>query len=151
METLRETLTKFLAQSKTDDLRTNEYLKSYGGCKVVVSFGKGNVARVPWIAFLHQNQKTRDGIYPAFLLYKRFDLLVLAYGVSETLPPTKNWRLPENIKSVGDFLAERGLKEEKYNGSHVFRTYPLGNETSWSQVQADLDDLIQQCITSLQG
>jgi len=44
---------QFLVQAEAaDDLSTKQYPKSFRGLSVVVSFGKGNLARIPRIAFL---------------------------------------------------------------------------------------------------
>jgi hypothetical protein len=57
----------------------NGYPKSYRGFDVSVSFGQGNLAQIPWIAFLGPGQKTSNGIYPVYLFYREIDLLILAY------------------------------------------------------------------------
>lgn len=80
-------LIKFLNQSKTDDLKTRDYLSEYKGLKVKVSFGQGSQAKIPWISFLKSSHTTADGIYPVYLYYKDVDLLILAHGVSETHIP----------------------------------------------------------------
>jgi hypothetical protein len=101
LETFYPDLLLFIDQSKTDDLRTNNYLEKYEGLKIKVSFGQGNVARVPWIAFLNEPNTPQKGIYPVYLLYKSKDLLILSYGVSETNEPGFQWHFN---KVMGDYF-----------------------------------------------
>ena len=57
---------EFLAQADAaDDLSTKQYPKSFRGLSVVVSFGKGNLARIPWISFLAPGQTTSKSARPA--------------------------------------------------------------------------------------
>ena len=64
------TIRKFILQSdELQSLKTGTYPKEYNGLKVMVSFGKGNYARIPWISFLYEGQTTSKGIYPVFLYY----------------------------------------------------------------------------------
>ena len=72
------------------------YSKTYNGLTVDVSFGNGRHAKVPYITFLGPGQETKKGIYPAYLYYKKHDLLILAYGISEGNVPADNWILPSN-------------------------------------------------------
>ena len=79
---------QFLSQAAAaDDLSTKNYPKSYRGLQVAVSFGKGNFGKIPWISFLGYGQKTPEGIYPVYLFYREVEVLILAYGVSETKSP----------------------------------------------------------------
>ncbi|WP_353717537.1 DUF3578 domain-containing protein [Dyadobacter sp. 676] len=80
-------LTRFLAQCRTDNLKTSHFSNALDGFKVKISFGKGHPARVPWIAFLAPGQHISNGIYPFYLFYKNQQILVLAFGISETLSP----------------------------------------------------------------
>ena len=84
-------LIKFLEQAKTDNLKTKHFVSLYKGTGVKVSFGQGAPARIPWISFLIEPHTTSKGIYPVYLYYKEYDILILAYGVSETNPPLINW------------------------------------------------------------
>jgi 5-methylcytosine-specific restriction protein B len=84
-------LIKFLAQARTNDLGTtrNNYIQDYLGLKIRISFGMGAPANIPWISFLEGEQTTSKGIYPVYLFFKENELLVLAYGISVTNPPTR--------------------------------------------------------------
>ena len=52
-----EELMKFLHQADEGGLQTQSYLNTYLGLRVKVSFGKGNPARIPWIAFLNNTDR----------------------------------------------------------------------------------------------
>src|SRR3989344_5668579 len=84
-------LVKFLLQTEEGGLKTKDYTKSFGKLSVRVSFGQGAPARVPWIAFLHDSQNVQKGIYPVLLYFKSQKILILAYGVSETEEPLRQW------------------------------------------------------------
>lgn len=62
-------LLQFLQQADTVDLKTKAYPKHFAGLQVKVSFGSGNKAQVPWIAFLKKEDRVQDGIYPVYLYY----------------------------------------------------------------------------------
>ena len=140
-----ELLKKFMAQaSAADDLTTKSYPKAYRGLQVTVSFGQGNFARVPWISFLAPGQTTSRGIYPVYLYYREADILVLAYGVSETNAPTLNWADTRGASSIREFLKTRtGKDPERYGSSYVFSSYPTATELDGEQVTLDLDTLIE--------
>lgn len=134
-------LTRFLAQCRTENLKTAHYSKKLDGLKIKISFGKGNPARVPWIAFLAPGQHIGNGIYPFYLYYKTQDLLVLAFGISETLPPPVPWQLAD-AQTIDAYFKRKGLgKAARYGGSMVFKTYSAG-ELDRRQVDADLEEIL---------
>jgi len=63
-------LKRFLEQAQSDELSVRGYLEHFEGLRVKVSFGKGNVARIPWVAFLGDQQEVNEGIYPVLLYFK---------------------------------------------------------------------------------
>ena len=69
-----ETLVKFLEQAKGNSLQTKDYIRYFDDLQVKVSFGMARLARVPWISFLAQGQKTSNGIYPVYLFYKKYNI-----------------------------------------------------------------------------
>ncbi|MFO7826197.1 MAG: DUF3578 domain-containing protein [Cyclobacterium sp.] len=142
-------LVKFLGQAKTDDLKTKHYDSEYRGTEVNVSFGKGNSARIPWISFLLKPNTTSNGIYPVYLYFKENDLLILAYGVSETNKPNKNWN-GENKTTVKNFFeANYSRKPDRYGSSYLYRTYDIKNLPSREIINHDLDNLITEYIEFL--
>ncbi|HRG07878.1 MAG TPA: DUF3578 domain-containing protein, partial [Cyclobacteriaceae bacterium] len=141
-ESIEDVLEPFLLQAQTENLKTSEYPKTYQGLNLKVSFGQGNTAKIPWISFLGNNQTTSNGIYPVYLLYKEFQKLILAYGVSETNIPKSKWLLDSNLKTIGQFFSEEGLKPDRYGESYVHSAYDLSEELDWTRINNDLNALI---------
>ncbi|SDE33912.1 protein of unknown function [Dyadobacter soli] len=133
-------LTRFLAQCQTENLKTSHFANRLEGLKVKISFGKGHPARVPWIAFLAPGQHISSGIYPFYLFYKNQQLLVLSFGVSETLPPPVPWR-QSGMETIDSYFKRNGLgKPARYGGSFVFRVYEVA-DLDRGQIKADLQEI----------
>ena len=136
-------LKKFLQQAKTDDLRTSHFDSNYLDFNVKVSFGQGNVANIPWISFLMEPNKTSNGIYTVYLYYKEYKLLVLAYGVSETTPPSTNWDI-ENSESIKSFFERTySQKPDRYGSSYVFKVYNINRLPSDAEMDSDLSSILK--------
>jgi 5-methylcytosine-specific restriction protein B len=121
---------------------TRDRKKEINGLKVEVSFGKGRASGIPWISFLGNGQTTKNGIYPVYLYYKTENILILAYGVSETNIPNNKWEL-KNIKTISDYYAESNLgTPHKYGNSFIFKTYKINQLPSESEINNDLIELI---------
>lgn len=134
-------LTRFLAQCQTENLKTSHFPNKLEGLKVKISFGKGNPARVPWIAFLAPGQHISGGIYPFYLFHKNQQVLVLAFGVSETLPPEIPWQ-QSGAETIDSYFKRHGLgKPARYGGSFVFRVYEVA-ELDKRQIEADLQEML---------
>jgi 5-methylcytosine-specific restriction enzyme B len=132
-------LEQFLAQAKTDNLKTKHFESEFKETKVKVSFGQGNTAKIPWISFLKEPNTTSNGIYPVYLYYKDYDLLILAYGISETNKPQKKWDI-RNKETINDFFKNNfGEKPDRYGNSFVFKIYDLKQELYKQQVEKDLE------------
>ena len=139
-------LVKFLKQSKTTDLKTKGYLRSYSNLKVKVSFGQGYPANIPWISFLADPFTTADGIYPVYLYYKDEDLLILAHGISETKTPKQNWDL-KDAKRIFKYFEEENLnKPYRYGDSFVFKVYDVKNLPSRKEIDSDLNEIIERYL-----
>jgi 5-methylcytosine-specific restriction enzyme B len=138
---LKEFVEPFLEQAKTSDLTSGRFPKTYRGLKVVVSFGKGNVAKVPWIAFLSPGQKVSDGIYPILLLYKSRGQLVVAYGVSEVNKSQLNWNI-EDVPTIDEQAKMSGGGMDKYKTSLFHSSYDINCPIPWDTVSKSLDELI---------
>ena len=91
MKNWRAILNKFLLQSHSENLKIFTFPKEYADLRMKISFGMGTPARVPWIAFLAPEIHVSSGIYPVYLYYKDIHVLVLAYGVSETIESAQSW------------------------------------------------------------
>lgn len=145
-ESFYNELIKFLNQTTIEDLKTSYYKKNYSDLKVVVSFGQGNSARIPWIAFTKDDNRVMDGIYPVYLYFKSKSLLVLAYGISETNEPREKWDLNNPITII-DYFSKNDIGEpERYGKSYVYKTYPINinklDELDKDKMDKDLNYLI---------
>lgn len=134
-------LIMFLDQTKTTNLKYNQYIKKYLGLKVRVSFGQGNIARIPWISFLGENQSTDNGIYPVYLYYKEYNELILAYGISETNPPKLHWNIPEGTLTIKNYYKQKGKTPARYGDSYVFKSYSV-DEFDPDQIEEDLHSIV---------
>ncbi len=139
-----EQLELFLKQAKTNNLKTKHFKSEYLNTKVKVSFGQGNTARIPWISFLKDPNTTSKGIYPVYLYYKEFDLLILAYGISETNEPDMNWKL-NSKETINEFFKRTfNQKPERYGTSYVFKVYDLNEKVDTNGIDQDLKQIIEE-------
>lgn len=137
------TIEKFITQGQTDNLKKAGFPKSYKGLDVKVSFGAGNTAKVPWLALLREPNTVTSGIYPVYLYYKDANILILAYGVSETTEAKNHWSTESQLQSVADwFKSHRSEKPPRYGDSFVKTVYDLNEEIDPDAVQKDLDELL---------
>lgn len=135
-------LLKFLDQVNHDNLKTSKYPKELKGFKTKISFGQGTPARVPWISFLLDGFATSNGIYPVYLFYKKINLLVLAYGISETNEPDINWKILKP-KSISQYFQENNfVAPERYGSSFVFKTYDVKNLPNSDIMDRDLEEIL---------
>jgi 5-methylcytosine-specific restriction enzyme B len=133
---------KFLAQAKTTELGTSNYINKFQGLSVKVSFGKGNQARVPWIAFLNEIDSVQEGIYPVYLYYKDKYLLILAYGLSETHPSNRMWDI-SNVKTIDQYFADNRLgNPDRYGSSYVYKSYDTNTAIVEEEINNDLNKLL---------
>lgn len=136
-------LKEFLAQAKTDNLKTKHFDSNYKGLDVKVSFGQGYRARIPWISFLKEPHSTSNGIYPVYLYYKEYEILILAYGISETQVPDTTWDI-ENKRSITDYFKEAySRKPDRYGSSYVFKIYKVMSLPSDEILDNDLDAILK--------
>jgi 5-methylcytosine-specific restriction enzyme B len=145
---LPELLRAFLRQAdEATDLAVSSYPKSYRDFKLNVSFGKGNVARIPWMSFTGFGQATSQGIYPAVLYYSAIDRLVVAYGISETTAPEIAWRDLGSVATLNKWFKDYGLPEpDRYGGSFVRAVFDVSGDVDFESIQAALDEVIGKFI-----
>ncbi|RAU81959.1 McrB family protein [Pontibacter arcticus] len=145
-----ERLISFLKQAQSNELKTKSFRGDYQNLKVEVSFGKGNVARIPWIAFLRNDQSVSNGIYPVYLYYKDLDILVLAYGVSETQVSIHSWNLDSSVRSIKNLFSEEfNFTPARYGSSFVHSYYFLDKNSdsfglNTETINADLSEVIKK-------
>lgn len=141
---ISELIDRFLRQASAGkELGTQGYLNSYRGLNVRVSFGKGNFARIPWIAFLGEGQSVSDGVYPVLLLYPQQKQLLLCYGVSEESTARLNWGELDGAQTVKAWFNERyDQAPGRYGTSFVRTAYDISSPPLMAELQQDLDDVI---------
>jgi 5-methylcytosine-specific restriction protein B len=144
-------LLKFIAQAKTGELTISKYINEYEGLKVKVSFGQGNQARIPWIAFLAEGNTVQHGIYPVYLFFKEKNLLLLSYGVSETLEPVNNWPNNKKLETINEYFRKNELgKPERFGNSFVYIAYDVTKPINEYQVNENLKSIISKYKTVLE-
>ncbi len=116
-------LDDFILQANQGNLKTSQYAKEFSDLKMKVSFGIGMAARVPWISFLPQGMSTSNGYYPVYLYYRDINLLVLAFGISETFEYGMNW--PQEIQDSYPKISSVITNPARYGDSFAFKTYQI--------------------------
>ncbi len=135
-------LDKFLEQAKSGDLKTKHFENKLEDFQVKVSFGQGVEARIPWILFLKEPNTTSDGIYPVYLFFKKENILVLAFGISETNIPKVSWEL-ESPTTINDFFLTKSYsKPDRYGNSFVFKSYKVDNLPDNKTLDKDLQEIL---------
>jgi 5-methylcytosine-specific restriction protein B len=120
----------------------NERIKKYNGLNIEAKLGTGRASAIPWIAFLGVNDNVQNGIYPVYLYYKERKLLILAYGISETKSPERNWEI-QNQTSIKEYFSLNGLGyPEKYGSSYVYKAYDLNDELDQIKIDIDINAII---------
>lgn len=143
---VNDLLRRFIQQAQAErDLTTKGYSNKYCNLDVKVGFGKGNFAKVPWISFTGYSQSVQSGIYPVYLYYKSINVLILAFGVSETNKPTLSWDNLTLKEKISDYMMrEFHHMPERYGDSYVHSVYKLPLDFNSNNLTADLDKLIQE-------
>tara|TARA_Y100001936_G_scaffold121517_1_gene118806 strand:+ start:1542 stop:3164 length:1623 start_codon:yes stop_codon:yes gene_type:complete len=158
----------FIKQSRTENRKTsNLYPSKFGPYDIKVSFGQGNLAHVPWISFLGLEMTTSNGFFINYLYYKKENLLILAYGISETNKFEHPWN--HEILTSNKKISEI-INTKKFKDSLVFKYYKPSIEgnrvkyfveektpenfmvdkpVTYSSMQKDLDEMITQYGKSL--
>ena len=123
-------------------VRNNNEAKN--GLSVDISFGVGRASAIPWIAFTGFKQTVSNGIYPVYLYYKDYNILILAYGISETNPPEQNWGNLSPIQSIKEYFEKNhSQKPARYGGSSVYKIYNADNLPSENTLQSDLENILE--------
>ena len=166
MNNCKEILDNFITQSHEGDLKYSHYPNHYSDLKMKVSFGMGAPAKIPWIAFIGSEMLVSNGFYPVYLYYKDLNMLILAYGISETSEYKQSW--PDHIISscseIKNYVEEEDLdKIYRYGDSFVYKAYHIdisddliqyrshedNKYLSSSDLSSDLDTIIDQYAKSI--
>lgn len=116
----------------------------FNDLNIEISFGIGRASAIPWIAILGYGQKVKDGIYPVFLYYKDYNLLILGYGVSESQKPKRNWDNKTSLQTIKAYFEEnKMIHPKKYGNSFVFKVYDTNSTINEAEIGNDLDALIR--------
>jgi hypothetical protein len=119
--------------------------RTYHGLDIKASFGQGLATAVPWIGFFAFEQKTEKGIYPVFLYFKEQRRLVLAYGISETHPPDRQWTKLDGKETIREYFAHHDLGvPARYGSSFVHGVYDTTGELDEAEIERDLDTVISE-------
>src|SRR5450759_1472246 len=145
-EAIPALITKFLAQADTaTGLSVQGYLSEYRDLAVKVGFGKGNIPRIPWIAFLANGQAVSKGSYPVFLLFRDEKALLLCYGLSEEKEPGQSWGDLGGSPTVQTWFKKRfGRNPDRYGASYVRAAYELDKQLPMAELGRELDLMIDQ-------
>jgi len=114
-------LKNFIKQTQTDSLKTKDYPKEFLNLKMKVSFGQGALAKVPWVALRAPDMPVSNGYNPVYLYYKEQNILILAYGISETHIPEVSWTkdIHETKTKISDFIEN----PFRYGDSYLYKYY----------------------------
>jgi len=142
-------LNRFITQSQEGDLKTKSYPKEYEDFNVKVSFGQGVAAKIPWVAIYKHPNKVSNGVYPVYLYYKKFNKLILAYGISETEEPLIEWPNMQAIaldkKKIKDWAHDSfSLKADRYGSSYIKAEYDLANPLDPELIERDLQEILSE-------
>jgi hypothetical protein len=133
----------FLEQATAGtSLAVRNYSRSYQELEVKVSFGQGNIARVPWMAFLAKGQSVQRGIYPVLLFFRDQHLLMLCYGVSQTNIPGMEWKGVEARTVREAFRARVGRDPPNYGASYVMAEYDTRQPLPIKELLLGLNSMI---------
>ena len=139
-------LDKFIIQSHSNNLKTKDiYPSKIMGLNTKISFGMGTPTHIPWISVLGPGMLTSNGFFPVYLYYKKLNILILSYGVSETIKPNKIWS--EEIVNSSIKISSYINKPFRYGDSYVFKTYVptiVNNKVNYS----DNGNLINHSVLS---
>ncbi|MGB7529239.1 McrB family protein [Sphingobacterium cellulitidis] len=145
-------LKEFIRQSNTTDLSYKKYSILYQDTKVKASFGQGGVANVPWISFTLDPNTTSTGFYPVYLYFKSEQLLLLAFGISETNRSLYDWKNEVKLQTINELYSEKDLgKPFRYGDSFVFKSYDVNHLPSNENLDQDLTEIIQIYKETMEG
>ena len=142
-------LQQFIDQcDRATSLEQKAYSKTYKGNTIKIGFGQNRkrFAIVPYIAFLGPGIPTpKDGIYPAYLYYRKKKRLILAYGVSAGTTFGPLWGLPSSQKTLEQYFQDESLGvPHRYGDSYLCQGYDLKTDKIDKSFDTDLDKILAE-------
>lgn len=144
-------LDDFVKQTKTGGQKVKHYPKEFSNLRLRVSFGQGTLSKIPWVQVVAPDVGTSNGYYPVYLFYKQENILILAYGIGESVE-AESWN--SEIHSSKQRIDEFIDNPFRYGNSYVCEHYePIvngeevkylrdGKEVSKKQMTEELDSLV---------
>lgn len=146
--------------SHLETLRTRPHLK------VKFGVGKGNWARVPWIAFLDQSVTIQNGVYCVYLFRQDMSGVYITFnqGVTELIKQSGRPRAHQELRrraeaiqrycpsessngfSLGngiDLRADPGLGADYEHSTIAYKLYETGRVPDDSSIVADLESVLK--------
>jgi 5-methylcytosine-specific restriction protein B len=144
-DAIEQLIKKFLAQATSGELGVSDYPRAYRGLQIRVSFGKGNVARIPWISFLAEGEAVSQGIYPVLLFFRQQSALALCYGVSEENEPGRTWEHTSGRQTVDEWFRQTyGNSPDRYGESLVRAVFSTDAQIDFQALTQQLDETIAE-------
>ena len=144
-------LDDFVKQTKTGGQKVKHYPKEYSNLRLRVSFGQGTLSKIPWVQVVAPDVGTSNGYYPVYLFYKQENILILAYGIGESVEADSwNSEIHSSKQRIDEFIDN----PFRYGNSYVCMHYePIvngeevkylrdGKEVSKEQMTGELDSLV---------
>ncbi len=86
----------------------------------------------------------QHGIYPVYLYYKDQNVIILAYGISETKKTDASW-VNIHEQTIKEYFLERfHVKPKRYEESMIFKIYNPANMPSAEILQKDIEEIINR-------
>lgn len=144
-------LDDFVKQTKTGGQKVKHYPKEFSNLRLRVSFGQGTLSKIPWVQVVAPDVGTSNGYYPVYLFYKQENILILAYGIGESVEADSwNSEIHSSKQRIDQFIDN----PFRYGNSYVCEHYePIvngeevkylrdGKEVSKKQMTEELDSLV---------
>jgi len=146
-ENIKPLINQFIERSLSkNSLATTDIIgnqTTYKWLKIKMSFGMWSYAKITWISFLREWEKTSDGIYPVILLNTETKDFVVSYWISETSKP-ENSR--ENIDKATIW---EQLQWGRYKDSSIESVYAIDEENKTKNIEnieTSLNNVIEEYL-----
>ena len=74
----------------------------------------------------------------------KYNILVLAYGVSEGTVPVVTWNLDTNVETINSYFKKRNIIPDRYGDSYVYAVYDTTKPLNYTLIEEDLKRIIAQ-------